>query len=126
MKLHHIGYVVKDIVQYEKSLIFEKKIKELFDPVQNSKMALYENYSDSFIELIQPLNEESFTYNFLQKNGSSYHHLCYEVGAREEMMDIVGAQKLIMVKGPIPAILFDNREVWFYYSRNKQVVEFVI
>ena len=126
MKLHHIGYVVKDIVQYEKSLIFEKKIKELFDPVQNSKMALYENYSDSFIELIQPLNEESFTYNFLQKNGSSYHHLCYEVASREEMMVIVGAQKLIMVKGPIPAILFDNREVWFYYSRNKQVVEFVI
>ena len=40
MKLHHIGYVVKDIVQYEKSLIFEKKVKELFDPVQNSKMAL--------------------------------------------------------------------------------------
>ena len=126
MKLHHIGYVVKDIVQYEKSLIFEKKIKELFDPVQNSKMALYENYSDSFIELIQPLNEESFTYNFLQKNGSSYHHLCYEVSSGEEMMGIVGAQKLIMVKGPIPAILFDNREVWFYYSRNKQVVEFVI
>ena len=82
MKLHHIGYVVKDIVQYEKSLIFEKKVKELFDPVQNSKMALYENYSDSFIELIQPLNEESFTYNFLQKNGSSYHHLCYEVGVK--------------------------------------------
>ena len=126
MKLHHIGYVVKDIVQYEKSLIFEKKVKELFDPVQNSKMALYENYSDSFIELIQPLNEESFTYNFLQKNGSSYHHLCYEVASREEMMGIVGSQKLIMVKGPIPAILFDNREVWFYYSRNKQVVEFVI
>ena len=126
MKLHHIGYVVKDIIQYEKSLIFEKKIKELFDPVQNSKMALYENYSDSFIELIQPLNEESFTYNFLQKNGSSYHHLCYEVSSRDEMMGIVGVQKLIMVKGPIPAILFDNREVWFYYSRNKQVVEFVI
>jgi methylmalonyl-CoA/ethylmalonyl-CoA epimerase len=126
MKLHHIGYVVKDIVQYEKSLIFEKKIKELFDPVQNSKMALYENYSDSFIELIQPLNEESFTYNFLQKNGSSYHHLCYEVRSRDEMMGIVGNQKLIIVKGPIPAILFDNREVWFYYSRNKQVVEFVI
>jgi len=126
MKLHHVGYVVKEIAQYEKSLIFEKKIKELFDPVQNSKMSLYQNFSDSFIELIQPLNEESFTYNFLQKNGSSYHHLCYEAGSREEMMGVVGEQKLIMVKGPIPAILFDNREVWFYYSRNKQVVEFVI
>ena len=46
MKLHHIGYVVKDIAQYEKNLIFEKKIKELFDPVQNSNMALYRNFTD--------------------------------------------------------------------------------
>lgn len=126
MRLHHIGYVVKDIDQYEKGLIIEKKVKELFDPVQNSKMALYSNFSDSFIELIQPLTADAFTYNFLQKSGGGYHHLCYEVASQQEMKDIVTLQKMIMVKGPIPAILFDNREVWFYYSRNKQVVEFVI
>jgi methylmalonyl-CoA/ethylmalonyl-CoA epimerase len=126
MRLHHIGYVVKDIDQYEKGLIIEKKVKELFDPVQNSKMALYSNFSDSFIELIQPLTTDAFTYNFLQKSGGGYHHLCYEVASQQEMKDIVTLQKMIMVKGPIPAILFDNREVWFYYSRNKQVVEFVI
>jgi hypothetical protein len=126
MKLHHIGYVVKDIAQYEKNLIFEKKIKELFDPVQNSNMALYQNFTDSLIELIQPLNAESFTYNFLQKNGSSYHHLCYEIASEAELKEVAGEQKLIMVKGPIPAILFDGRTVWFYYSRNKQIVEFVL
>ena len=126
MKLHHIGYVVKDIGQYEKNLLFDKKVKELFDPVQNSKMALYSNFNESYIELIQPLNEESFTYNFLQKNGSSYHHLCYELSSRDELMKIAAEQKLIAIKGPIPAILFDNREVWFYFSRNKQIVEFVI
>ena len=126
MKLHHIGYVVKDIAQYEKNLIFEKKIKELFDPVQNSNMALYLNFTDSLIELIQPLNEESFTYNFLQKNGSSYHHLCYEISSESELKKLVDSQKLIKVKGPIPAILFDGRMVWFFYSRNKQIVEFVL
>src|SRR5690606_13429975 len=106
MKLHHIGYIVKDIEQFEKSLLFEKKIKQLFDPVQNSQMALYSNFSDSFIELIQPLNEESFTYNFLQKQGNSYHHLCYEVTDRDELMKVVANQKLIAIKGPLPAILF--------------------
>ena len=126
MKLHHIGYVVKDIAQYEKNLIFEKKIKELFDPVQNSNMALYLNFTDSLIELIQPLNEESFTYNFLQKNGSSYHHLCYEIGSESELKEVADSQKLIKIKGPIPAILFDGRMVWFFYSRNKQIVEFVL
>jgi methylmalonyl-CoA/ethylmalonyl-CoA epimerase len=117
---------VKDIVQYEKGLIIEKKVKELFDPVQNSKMVLYSNFSDSFIELIQPVTEDAFTYNFLQKTGGGYHHLCYEVASQQEMKDVVTLQKMIMIKGPIPAVLFDNREVWFYYSKNKQVVEFVI
>ncbi|HUM64385.1 MAG TPA: VOC family protein [Chitinophagaceae bacterium] len=126
MKLHHIGYVVKDIEQYEKNLLFEKKVRELFDPVQNSKMALYSNFNDSFIELIQPLNEESFTYNFLQKSGGGYHHLCYEMNSAGELMELASAQKLIRIKGPLPAILFDNREVWFYFTRNKQIVEFVI
>lgn len=126
MKLHHIGYIVKDIEQYEKSLLFEKKIKQLFDPVQNSQMALYSNFSDSYVELIQPLNEESFTYNFLQKQGNSYHHLCYEVAGRDELSRVVTEQKLVAIKGPLPAILFDNREVWFYFSRNRQIVEFVI
>ena len=126
MKLHHIGYVVKDIEQYEKGLLFEKKVKELFDPVQNSKMALYSNFNDSFIELIQPVNEQSFTYNYLQKNGSSYHHLCYELASVNDLLAVAKEQKFILIKGPLPAILFDNREVWFYFTRNKQIVEFVI
>ncbi len=126
MKLHHVGYVVNSISVFEQNLIFEKKEKEIYDPVQNSQMALYTNYSDSYIELIHPLNKNSFTFNFLEKKGGGFHHLCYEVSSADELGDIARAQKLILVKGPLPAILFENREVWFYYSRNKQIVEFVI
>lgn len=126
MKLHHIGYVVNDISEYEKYLLFEKELKKIFDPVQNSKMALYSNFSNSYIELIQPLDEESFTYNYLQKKGSGYHHLCYEISSLEELKRIAKEQKLIMVKGPLPAILFNNKEVWFFYTRNKHIVEFII
>ncbi len=126
MKLHHIGFVVNDISKYEQLFLFEKKVKEIFDPIQNSQMALYTNFSNSFIELIQPLNEKSFTYNFMHKNGNCYHHLCYEVYSNDDMNRIVRDQKLILVKGPLPALLFDNREVWFYYSRAKQILEFLI
>ena len=126
MRLHHVGYVVKDISEYEKNLIFEEKLKEIFDPVQNSKMAFYSNFGDSYIELIQPLNEESFTYNYPLRKGSAYHHLCYEASSITELDLVVMEQNLVLVRGPLPAILFNNREVWFYFSRNKQIVEFVI
>ena len=126
MKLHHIGYIVKDISNYEKNLLYEEKIKEIIDPVQNSKLALYKNYSSCFIELVQPINPQSFNYNFLEKFGEQYHHLCYTVGSKEEMEGISDRMKMIFFKGPLPAILFDNKEIYFYYSRNKTIIEFLI
>jgi methylmalonyl-CoA/ethylmalonyl-CoA epimerase len=126
MKLHHIGYIVKDISTYEKHLLYEEKIKEIIDPVQNSKLALYKNYSSNFIELIQPINVQSFNYNFLEKYGEQYHHLCYSVDSKQEMEDFSNRLKMIFIQGPLPAILFDNKEVYFYYSRNKTIIEFLI
>lgn len=126
MRLHHIGYIVADIAKYEANMLYEEKVKEVIDPVQNSKLSLYRNFSNSFIELIEPLNENAFTYNFLQKNGSGYHHVCYETTSEAAIETIASGIKLIKILGPVPAVLFDNRTVYFYYSRNKQVVEFLI
>ena len=126
MKLHHTGFIVADIDQYEKNMLFEEKVGDVMDPIQNGRLALYRNFSNSFIELIQPLNDQAFTYNFLQKNGNAFHHFCYEIESEAELKSIVEKSKLILVKGPVPAVLFDNRLVWFYYSRNKQVVEFLL
>lgn len=126
MKLHHVGYIVKDIEKYEKNLLFETKIKEVIDPIQRAKLALYTNFGSSLIELIQPLDNEAFTYSFLEKNGNAYHHLCYEVASEDEMKAIAELKKYLLFKGPLKAILFDNEKVYFYYTRNKTIVEFLI
>ena len=126
MKLHHAGFIIDDIEKYETGLIFEEKVKEVVDPLQKSKLALYKNFAGSYIELIQPLTEDAFTSNFLQKNGNNFHHFCYEVTSTGELEKIVKAKKLILVRGPVPAVLFDNRDVYFFYSRNKQIVEFLL
>jgi len=126
MKLHHAGFIVADIDQYEKNMLFQEKVGDVFDSVQNGRLALYKNFGDSYIELISPLNENAFTYNFLQKNGNGFHHFCYEMSSEAAMKEVVAKSKLILFKGPVPAILFDNRPVYFYYSRNKQVVEFLL
>lgn len=126
MKLHHIGFIVENIEKYENNMLFESKIKEVDDVIQNSKLSLYKNYTNSFIELIQPLNSDAFTYNFLKKNGEGFHHFCYEGNSFNEIEEIVNKNRLIKVLGPVPAILFDNRPVYFYYTRNKNIVEFII
>jgi len=62
-----MGFVVQNIRKFEKNMIFQKKIKEVFDEYQQATLALYSNYSNAYIELIEPLDEKSFTWNALIK-----------------------------------------------------------
>lgn len=126
MKYHHIGIVVKSITEYEKTMIFQEKLRQIFDPIQNANLALYSNFSDSYIELIEPTAAESFTYNFLTNNTSPYHHVCYEIDSEDRMNSIAKNLRLLKFKGPIPAALFNGKFVYFYFSRNKQIIEFIL
>jgi len=126
MKLHHIGIVVKNINEYEKKFIYEKKIKEVVDPIQNARLCLYASYSETLIELIEPLNEKSFVWNALIKRGNHIHHLCYMHEDLEEV--IIQTKKLgfLQIFGPIKATLFSDKMVIFFYTKNKEIVEFLI
>lgn len=126
LKLHHSGFIVKEIDVWEKQMLFEMKVKDVIDPLQNARLALYRNFSDTYIELIQPLNQSAYTWNSLKKNGNHFHHFCYEIDNINILNTLVAKNKLILILEPMPAILFNNRYVCFYYTRNKQIVEFLI
>ena len=127
LKFHHTGIIVSNLHDFESKLIFEKKMLEVFDPIQQAYLALYKNFGNTFLELIQPIGKESFTWNFIQKNGNfGYHHLCYEVNDWITLKQIIGKYRLITILDPIPALLFDGKMVTFFYTRNKTIVEFII
>ncbi|MBL7903272.1 MAG: VOC family protein [Bacteroidia bacterium] len=126
MKLHHSGFIVQNIDIWEKNMLFEKKLADIIDPLQNARLSLYTNFSNSLIELIQPLNKVAYTWNSLQKNGEHFNHFCYEISNEQELKEVVAKARMIKVLGPIPALLFDNRTIYFYYNRNKQIVEFLL
>ena len=121
MKVHHIGYVVKNIEKYKKNLIIDEIINEVYDETQKAKLVLL-NANNIFIELIEPQSEESFTYNFLKKGGG-YHHLCYET-TKIIAENFVKDKKMIKVLDWVYAPLLES-EVMFAYNRNKEIVEFV-
>ena len=127
MKFHHIGMVVKDIEESQKRLVLGKKVRSVYDHKQNANLALFKNFSDSYIELISPTNEKSYTYQFLSKNHNKnpYHHLCYEADEKE-ILNLEEKLNLIPITEPLEAKLFDNRLVQFFYTRTRQIVEFLI
>ncbi len=124
-KFHHIGIVVKSIEQYESQMLPTEKIAEVIDEIQNSKLALYQNDENSYLELIEPLNEKSTSYNSLQKFGNHLNHLCYQVESFTDLDRFMTEKKWIKVLGPVPAVLFNNREVVFYLTRSGQLIEFL-
>ena len=126
MKLHHTGFIVKSIDDYEKRMVFEEKIGDVIDLVQNARLTLYKNFGGPYVELIQPLNENAFIWNTLQKSGEGFNHFCYSVYSLEEVENIVQKFKLTVITSPVPAKLFGGKQVVFYYAKNRQIVEFLI
>ncbi len=126
MLLHHSGFVVDDIDNWETRMVFEEKLEDVIDPIQNSRLTLYKNFSQPYIELIQPLNEQSLSWTSLKKFGNHFNHFCYSVNSIEEMESVAAGFQLQQVLAPVPAILFNNKKVAFYFARNKQLVEFLI
>ncbi len=126
MLLHHIGFVVKNGEKYAQNMLLQPLIKSVFDPIQKANLDLYQGYSNTYIELITPCTPESFTYGFLKKTGGGFHHLCYQVSCVEDMYNIVTIKKLLLIQGPLSALLFEEAPVYFYYSRNKSIIEFLI
>jgi methylmalonyl-CoA/ethylmalonyl-CoA epimerase len=124
--LHHSAFIVKDIDSWENRIPNQGKVNDVIDPIQHARLALYKNFGDTFIELIQPLNEKAFTWNALQKHGEQFNHFCYSVNSKNELDELVAEYKLISVLSPVPALLFNGKRVTFYYTRNRQVVEFLI
>lgn len=123
--VNHVGYVVKSIEAFKKTLPPMELIKVVQDPIQRAKIELLGFSRGSAIELIEPLDSQSFTWNFLEKNGDGIHHVCYEGYSLQELEKIFLERRMIKLRGPIPAILF-GRDVVFAMTRSKSIVEFIL
>jgi len=126
MKLHHIGIIVRSISDYEKNFLYEKKLDEVIDPIQNAKIALYTSFSETLIELIEPLNENSLLWGVLNKRGTHIHHLCYVHNDIDEIMEKSKKLGYLKILGPIKAVLFQNKDIIFFYTKNKEIIEFLV
>lgn len=92
--LNHVGIAVpnlEDAIETYRTLYGATDITVPFDmPAQGVKVC-FVNLPNSQIELIEPLNEDSPIWNFIQKNPKGgQHHICFEV---EEIHAAVAAMK---------------------------------
>ncbi len=117
--------MVANINEKIKNILYKEEISRVYDPIQDANLILLSANEGSFIELIEPKSERSFTWNFLKKNGDSFHHICYEMNNLSDIDEVIKNNRMIKVLGPVNAKLF-NRDVVFAVQRDKSIVEFLL
>ncbi len=88
MKIDHIGIAVKSIEkskQFYEALGLEVSHIEVVEE-QGVKTAFLK-IGESNIELLEPLNESSPVFKFLEKRGGGIHHIAIEVKNIEKVLE---------------------------------------
>jgi catechol 2,3-dioxygenase-like lactoylglutathione lyase family enzyme len=124
IQIHHVGYVVRNIEAFAEGfpgLEFERSVD---DPLQQARLALF-RAGPAFVELIEPAGPGAFTWAHLERAGEGLHHICYEGGDEATVDTIIRERRMLRIRGPMHAPLFD-RPVLFAMTRKKAIVEFLL
>ncbi|QHI72076.1 VOC family protein [Aminipila terrae] len=127
MKIHHVGYLVKDINKALKEFgkIGFILIQEIcYDSFRDIEICFVEN-SGYILELVSPKSEESIAWNLLKKYGNAPYHICYIVENLEETVSNLKDQGYVLVAEPKEAIALRSKKVAFLIGRNMGLIELV-
>ncbi len=125
MKIHHIGYAVKDIaISSEK---FEKLgYKNISGIVEDSERSVFIQFMEKdgyLIELIAPLNDKSHINTILRKIGSSPYHICYEVHDIDTEIENLLKSGYVLIEKPDEAVAIANKKAAFLFNKDIGILE---
>jgi methylmalonyl-CoA/ethylmalonyl-CoA epimerase len=124
MKIHHLGYAIKDI--NSGVLEFEKlgyKPGKVIDDSNRGVSIVFMSSGKYSVELIAPLTQSSPVRKMLQERGPSPYHICYEVENIEKEIKRLANDGWIIVENISNAIAIDNKLVAFLYKSTVGLIE---
>lgn len=125
MKLHHIGYAVRDIcassAEFER-LGYRKCSEVTEDKLRDVRLRFMEK-DGHVIELVAPLSDSAHINNILKKTGSGPYHFCYEVKDLDEGIRSMLENGYVLIENAAEATAIGNRRVAFLFSRELGILE---
>ena len=128
MKVHHIGYLVKNMEKAKK--IFEQLG---FEDNSDDGISVYDDYrkidilfmknGDYMIELILPKTEDSVVMDLRKKLGCMPYHMCYEVENIADSINELRKLHFVIWEEPHEAPAFNNRKVCFLINSQVGIIE---
>ena len=127
MKVHHIGYLVKNISKTEKKFLelgYEVESPTKFDEIRNIDIEFLVN-GDYRVELIEPKGEESPMYPLLKRYKNTPYHLCYEVENIDEAIAELQDKHYTVIQEPNIAPCIEGKKVAFLNNISMGIIELV-
>ena len=125
MKLHHIGYLVKDMDKAigEFALLGYSIVSEsVYDKYRKIYICFMEN-NGTVVELIQSGGEDSTVAGLYKKYGNSPYHICYEVDDLENAISELRKKCYVITAKPCEAPALESRRVAFLYNAQIGMIE---
>ena len=119
MKLHHIGIVVKNIQESLGEITKYLNFEETSIPVEIQSQRVnvcFLKTSDVYIELIEPIDNNSPVKVF-SESGGGFHHLCFEVDNIFEEVEKMRKNGARVIVAPTKG--FEDRLIAFVLSNMK-------
>jgi methylmalonyl-CoA/ethylmalonyl-CoA epimerase len=109
-KIHHIAYIVSDLDKavelYENVFQVSVHQRQFFAP-RGIEVALF-YVGEVLFELIQPVEEGTRAYRYLQEHGEGFFHIAFEVDGIEERLKELEEKGIELIhKNPVPGIDWD-------------------
>lgn len=125
MKIHHIGYAVKNIEEAIKNFKdLGYKTLGILEADEKRKVKIQFMQNDNYtIELISPSGEDSPIKNILTKIGNTPYHFCYEVENIERTIQMLKRKKYLLVENISPAKAINNQKVAFLFNNEIGLIE---
>jgi len=114
LKLHHVGIVVPKIQESLGELTKYLKFETIGLPTLIGSQRVnvcFLQMGESYLELIEPAEENSPVSNFLNKEGGGFHHLCFEVKDIRKELDELKKNGARVVVEPVKG--FEDRLIAF-------------
>lgn len=126
MRVHHVGYLVKDIldgkIEFEKLGYISGEI--IRDEVRGIDICFVRN-GEYCVELVSPFCKESIVSGLLTKMRNTPYHLCYISRDLEQDIQHLLEDGYVQIDEAKEAIAFDNRRVVFLMNSAIGLIEIV-
>ena len=125
MKIHHIGYLVKNIDEAKRVFITLGYV-DITDTIYDSYRSVYISFlrkNDYTIELVSPASQNSVVYGLFKRTKNSPYHICYESDNIELKIEELKNEGFVQLDKLCCAPAIDNKRVTFLMHKDIGMIE---